>query len=140
VLNLAYNTCLDADLNTINGNGTIIQLWSCNGWHNQQWYFYDTNGFGTAYVIYSRAQLNKILDADLNTICCNGTKVQLWDPVAGNTNQTWIPTHDSSGHYTFWNNYSPRILDADTNGAGRDGTKVQLWDRNGNLNQLWYLV
>jgi hypothetical protein len=140
VLNLAYNNCLDADLNTINGNGTKIQLWECNGWHNQQWYFYDLNGQGTAYIIYSRAQVNRILDADLNTINRNGTTVQLWDYISGNANQTWIPTQDSSGHYTFYNNYSFRILDADLNGRGLNGTRVQLWDRNGNLNQLWYLV
>ena len=29
--------CLDADLGTINGNGTKVQLWTCNGATNQKW-------------------------------------------------------------------------------------------------------
>lgn len=29
--------CLDADLNTIGGNGTTVQLWDCNSQPQQQW-------------------------------------------------------------------------------------------------------
>jgi hypothetical protein len=29
--------CLDADLNTINANGTRVQLWDCNGQPQQKW-------------------------------------------------------------------------------------------------------
>ena len=33
-----YNLrCLDADLNTIGGNGTKVQLWDCNGQPQQNW-------------------------------------------------------------------------------------------------------
>ncbi|WP_251096325.1 RICIN domain-containing protein [Streptomyces sp. Caat 7-52] len=39
--NLASNTCLDADANTISDYGTKIQLWGCiSGSANQQWSYY----------------------------------------------------------------------------------------------------
>ena len=31
--------CLDADLNTINQQGTKVQVWNCSGGSNQQWQF-----------------------------------------------------------------------------------------------------
>ena len=31
--------CLDADLNTIGGDGTKVQLWDCNGQPQQKWYY-----------------------------------------------------------------------------------------------------
>jgi Ricin-type beta-trefoil lectin domain/Ricin-type beta-trefoil lectin domain-like len=35
--NAQSNRCLDADANTIGGNGTKVQLWDCNGRQNQFW-------------------------------------------------------------------------------------------------------
>jgi hypothetical protein len=66
--------CLDADLGN-GANGTKVQLWHCNGWANQQWYFrYPSaavqSGWGFPY--------GKCLDADYHG-SPNGAKVQLWD-------------------------------------------------------------
>jgi hypothetical protein len=74
--------CLDADLNTISGNGTKVQLWNCNGWNNQKW-IYDA----ISHTIYSMYN-GRCLDADLGGIGSNGTRVQLWD-CNGWANQKW---------------------------------------------------
>jgi hypothetical protein len=39
LINGASGKCLDADLNTIGGQGTIVQVWSCSGGLNQIWRF-----------------------------------------------------------------------------------------------------
>ena len=38
-INVASGKCLDADLGTIGGQGTIVQVWSCGGASNQIWSF-----------------------------------------------------------------------------------------------------
>lgn len=38
-VNEASGKCLDADLGTIGGQGTIVQVWSCGGASNQIWTF-----------------------------------------------------------------------------------------------------
>ncbi|HET7014202.1 MAG TPA: RICIN domain-containing protein [Streptosporangiaceae bacterium] len=38
-INVASGKCLDADLGTIGGQGTIVQVWSCAGAANQIWSF-----------------------------------------------------------------------------------------------------
>ncbi|MFD0568033.1 RICIN domain-containing protein [Kitasatospora gansuensis] len=73
--------CLDADLGTINGNGTKVQLWDCNGWDNQIWIWNGTT--------LQTLKNNRVLDADANTIPRDGTRVQLWDR-NGWDNQRWI--------------------------------------------------
>ncbi|WP_214415670.1 RICIN domain-containing protein [Sphaerisporangium fuscum] len=75
----------------------------------------------------------RCLDADLNTIANNGTKVQLWN-CNGWNNQKW--TYDVRTH-TIRSQYNGRCLDADLNTIGNNGTKVQLWDCNGWSNQKW---
>ena len=77
---LSSGRCLDADRNTIPANGTRVQLWDCLGANqtNQGWYFESTSLTGV-YRIRSQFNAGKCLDADLNTISGNGTKVQLWD-------------------------------------------------------------
>lgn len=125
--------CLDSDANT-STDGTIVQLWSCNGQGQQQWtailytptgaYAFHDNKDGPAWC----------LDADL-TQDYNGGKVQIWY-CNGWTNQGWFLSSSSTG--TITSQWRPkRCLDADTNGGGRDGTKVQLWSCNGQANQLW---
>jgi len=37
--NAASGRCLDADLGTIGGQGTIVQVWNCWGNSNQVWWF-----------------------------------------------------------------------------------------------------
>jgi hypothetical protein len=38
-VNVASGKCLDADLGTIGGQATIVQVWSCGGASNQIWSF-----------------------------------------------------------------------------------------------------
>lgn len=114
--------CLDADLNTINGNGTIVQLWDCNGQPQQQWVLGDDGSIRSV-------KNGRCLDADLNTINGNGTKVQLWD-CNGQPQQRWY----YDGFYTH-SGFNARCLDADLNTVGSNGTRVQLWDCNGQPQQ-----
>ena len=39
IINVASGRCLDADLATIGGQGTKVQVWDCSGGANQQWAF-----------------------------------------------------------------------------------------------------
>lgn len=61
----------------------------------------------------------------------NGTKIQIWDCVKGNTNQQW--TINSSGQVRI----GSKCLDV-TDGVNKNGTKVQLWDCvDNNTSQRW---
>ena len=123
---------LDADLLSINANGTKVQLWDGWGGNNQLWHINASiNTSGTIVNAYS----GKCLDADLGTISNNGTKVQLWD-CSGGTNQLWYARSDG----TIVNVYSGRCLDADLNTIDGNGTKVQLWDCWVRNNQKWVSV
>ncbi len=128
------NRCLDADLGTINSNGTRVQLWDCNGWNNQRWYFIQSAWSG--WFLLKSYYNNRCLDADLGTINSNGTRVQLWDCIPGSTNQVWqVITYGSVNFLK--NGAKGRFLDADWN-TNTNGNKVQLWDYTGNSNQQWY--
>lgn len=128
--------CLDANPLPPDTDGSQVYMWDCHGGRNQQWLFHhlNSNNYLIANVYHGR-----ILDADTNTICCNGTKVQLWRHIPGNLNQTWWLWTDGLGLY-IQNNHptaNRRVLDADLWTIGRNGGKVQLWDFNGNNNQSW---
>jgi hypothetical protein len=125
------NRCLDADLGTIGGNGTKVQLWDCLGGSNQQWL---VKRDGTIV----NAQSGRCLDADLNSIGGNGTKVQLWD-CWGGKNQNWSAKGEGEGfpRTDIHNSQSWTCLDADLGTIGGNGTKVQLWDCLGGQNQQW---
>ncbi|KJY28560.1 hypothetical protein VR46_37905, partial [Streptomyces sp. NRRL S-444] len=62
--------CLDVDANG-GGNGTVVQVWQCNGSNQQRWYLWN-NGALESYRF-----PGKCLDADLNGGGNNGTKVQI---------------------------------------------------------------
>ena len=87
------------------------------------------NGDGTIINV----QSNRCLDADLNTIGSNGTKLQLWDCL-GNPNQKW--TRSGAQLRSAQND---ACLDGDTNTIDGDGTKVQLWQclSDTQTNQHW---
>ncbi|MEQ0557676.1 RICIN domain-containing protein [Amycolatopsis sp. NEAU-NG30] len=147
IRSFASGRVLDADTNTLGGNGTKVQLWDDygDGQVNQWWSFGATTVTGV-YKIYNNAS-GRVLDADTNTLGGNGTFVQLWDDYGnGQLNQFWklVDTgyHDGrTGNELYkWVNYaSGRVLDADTNTLGGNGTKVQLWDDYGpgQGNQDW---
>jgi len=80
------NRCLDAEANTINTNGTTVQLWDCiSGNKNQQWRI---EHIGTSIYKIHCYYNDKCLDADRNSNT-NGAKLQLWDCISTNTNQQW---------------------------------------------------
>jgi len=57
-VNVAYNgKCLDADLNTINANGTKVQLWDCNSTPQQTWSGLPASAFRTPCAAYSNGEV-----------------------------------------------------------------------------------
>ena len=126
-MNNLYNfRCLDADLGTIGSNGTKVQLWDCHSDTdtrlNQNWNWITDGITNSAKIVNGTS--GRCLDADLGTIGSNGTKVQLWDCIAGARNQEWVFHSD----WSLSNVYSGRCLDADLGTIGSNGTKIQLWD------------
>jgi hypothetical protein len=122
--------CLDADLNTIGGNGTKVQLWDCNGQLQQRWTYYVDDTIRSS-------KSRKCLDADLNAIGSNGAKVQLW-ACNGSRQQKWTFISGSvNGSLRAISQYNGRCLDADLNTIRRNGTKMQLWDCNAQPQQDW---
>ncbi|MQS16711.1 RICIN domain-containing protein [Streptomyces kaniharaensis] len=123
--------CLDGDLNTINYDGAKVQLWGCNGWDNQSWYWTPAPGLPVGYYTIQNGHGWKCLDGDLNTINYDGAKVQLWG-CNGWDNQTWVWSGSTLQNYHGW-----KCLDGDLNTINYDGAKVQLWGCNGWDNQSW---
>jgi hypothetical protein len=74
-------------------------------------------------VVWNRYN-GKCLDADVNTMGANGTKVQLWD-CNGSLQQQWH-VDPVGGVLQIRSAYSGRCLDADVNTLSRNGTVVQL--------------
>jgi hypothetical protein len=147
IRNFAGGRVLDADTNTIGGNGTKVQLWDDYGaGQTNQWWSFGATDVPGVYKIYNNDG-GRVLDADTNTLGGNGTVVQLWEDLGGSQrNQFWALTdtgyHDAgTGNELYkWVSYaSGRVLDADTNTLGGNGTKVQLWDDYGvgQYNQDW---
>ncbi|MEU5592564.1 RICIN domain-containing protein [Streptomyces sp. NPDC020298] len=81
------------------------------------------------------AKNGRCVDADLNTIGTNGTKVQLWD-CNNSAQQNWVLYGDG----TIRSSKNGKCLDADLNTIGANGTKVQLWDCNNQLQQKWTIT
>jgi hypothetical protein len=103
-------------------DGTLLQIWDCNGGANQQW-THLSNGELQVYG-------NKCLDVP-NKATTQGTRVQIWDCNDG-TNQQW--TLNTNG--TVVGVGSGLCLDV--TGAGTaDGTAVEIWGCNGGTNQQW---
>lgn len=82
------------------------------------------------------------LDANLNTLPANVTRVQTWQ-CNGWANQTWITTvHHTTDNswYTIQNSDGDQCLDANANTLPANGTTVQVWDCNSWGNQEWILI
>jgi hypothetical protein len=81
---------LDADSDTVGGNGGKVQTWGCNGSHNQNWAFDETN-VPRLYRI--RTGVNgKCLDEDNRFGGAALSRLQMWDCLGlGQLNQFfWI--------------------------------------------------
>ena len=128
--------CLDADLNTINANGTKVQLWDCNGSAQQIWYVHSIDGY---YVIQS-ARSGRVLDADPISMWRNGTTVRLWQ-YNGGANQKWSWWFDGLGDGFSSANSPYRSPTRTWSPSGATAPRAQLWDYGwGATQQLWSLV
>jgi hypothetical protein len=115
------NRCLDVP-NQATANGTLLDIWDCNGGANQQWN-YLSNGELQVYG-------SKCLDVP-NHATAAGTRVDIWD-CNGGANQQW--TLNSNG--TVVGRESGLCLDV--TGAGTaNGTAAELWGCTGGSNQQW---
>lgn len=144
----AYGFCLD-DPEANTGNGTQLQIWTCNGTDAQKWDAPQGNGSpGTldflGLVRGGSGQIAGVLDSiaalhhrvvpecvdDPGGNAAAGTQLQLWDCVTGNSNQDW----------TLWADGSVRHagMCLDVAGAGTaEGTPVQLAACTGAVSQRW---
>ncbi|MFI5908433.1 ricin-type beta-trefoil lectin domain protein [Dactylosporangium sp. NPDC051541] len=115
----AANRCLD-----VNGagqaDGTVVQIWDCNGGANQQWTA-TSDGRLTVYG-------SKCLDVPGTA---SGTRARIWT-CNGGAGQQWRVNTDGTITGVALG------LCLDVNGAGTaNGTAVQLWTCNGGSNQQW---
>ncbi len=118
---VSSNRCLDVPGQST-ANGTLLQIWDCNGGANQQWSAL-SNGELQVYG-------NKCLDVP-NHATAAGTRVEIWD-CNGGANQQWTLNSDGSvvGRESG--------LCLDVTGAGTaNGTAVEIWTCNGGSNQKW---
>jgi hypothetical protein len=115
------NRCLDVPA-AATANGTLLDIWDCNGGSNQQWTAL-SNGELQVYG-------NKCLDVPGGATTA-GTKVEIWD-CNGGTNQQW--TLNSDG--TVVGRGSGLCLDVISAGTA-NGTGVDIWTCNGGSNQKW---
>jgi hypothetical protein len=115
------NRCLDVP-GAATANGTLLDIWDCNGGANQQW-AYLSNGELQVYG-------NKCLDVPGHATAA-GTRVEIWD-CNGGANQQWNLNSDG----TVVGRESGLCLDV--TGAGTaNGTAVEIWSCNGASNQKW---
>ncbi|GAA2974822.1 RICIN domain-containing protein [Actinokineospora diospyrosa] len=124
--------CLDADANA-GGNGTRVQVWTCNGSSQQAWLTYSDS-----YRLVN-GRFGRCLDADLNGGGANGTKLQLWD-CNGSTQQSWY--RRGGGDVALYNirfsNNDNTVVDRDANQPG-NGARAQLWVKNFQPQQWWVI-
>ncbi|MFI1092692.1 ricin-type beta-trefoil lectin domain protein [Streptomyces sp. NPDC020917] len=119
---LDSSKCVDADRDS-GANGTVVQLWGCNGGASQAWTY--TNG--------SLLLNGKCLDVG-NQSTANGTPVALWE-CNGGANQKWYAKPDGS----LVSGMSDGICLDDPAAATADGTPLEIWSCNGGANQKWRL-
>ncbi|MER7273103.1 ricin-type beta-trefoil lectin domain protein [Dactylosporangium sp. NPDC000244] len=107
--------CLDVRSSN-SGNGTPVQLYTCNGTGAQQWTYVEAGSTLRAF--------GKCLDIP-NGSTANGAKLQLWD-----CNSTAAQVFIHRADNTYYNPQANKCMD-DPNGSTTSGTQVQIWDCNG---------
>jgi hypothetical protein len=118
---VASNRCLDVPGRST-ANGTLLQIWDCNGGANQQWTLL-SNG---ALQVYG----NKCVDVPGHATTA-GTRVQIWD-CGGGANQQW----NLNANGTVVGRESGLCLDVTGRGTA-NATAVGIWTCNGGSNQQW---
>ncbi len=118
---LGSNRCLDVP-NVSQTDGTLLNIWDCNGGSNQQW----TRTSSDQLTVYG----SKCLDVPGHATSA-GTRVDISTCTNG-ANQQW--TVNASG--TVVGVESGLCLDVTGNGTS-NGTAVEIWTCNGGSNQQW---
>ncbi len=113
--------CLDV-AGSNSANGTVVQLYGCNGTGAQQW----------TRVGDTLRALGKCLDISGGSTA-DGARVQLWD-CNGTGAQRWTYTAGRD----LVNPQANKCLDV-SGGSSADGTPVHLWTCHGGPNQKWNL-
>jgi hypothetical protein len=113
--------CLDVP-NASQTDGTLLNIWDCNGGANQQWTLNSSNQLS----VYG----NKCLDVPGHATTA-GTRVQIWT-CNGGANQQWRLNADG----TVTGVESGLCLDV-TGAATGNGSPVAIWTCNGGANQRW---
>ena len=103
-------------------NGTLLEIWDCNGGSNQQW-TYLSNGELQVYG-------NKCLEVP-GSVKTAGTAGEIWT-CNGGSNQQWNLNADG----TVVGRGSGLCLDVTSAGTA-NGTAVEIWTCNGGSNQQW---
>jgi hypothetical protein len=117
--------CLDIDGNGT-ANGTLLELWDCNGVGGQVW-IQQSNGS------LLNPQSGRCID-DPSDNTTNGTQLQIWD-CNGVTQQKL--SVNAGGPITV---PSGKCMDVAGDDTGGDGSHVQLWDcQSYAADQHWYL-
>ncbi len=117
------NSGLCADVPALSqANGTVLDLWDCNGGANQSW----TATPSKQLMVYG----SKCLEAS-GGATADGTAVVI-DDCDGTGGQQWTVNEDG----TVVNVPSGKCLDA-TGGATASGTPLELWSCTGGTNQKW---
>mgnify|MGYP001246049643 CR=1 FL=1 len=97
------------------------------------------SGSGGGYHDIQNRYSGLVLD-DTGFSTSNGTKIQQWSEVSGQTNQQWSTVPTGDGYYYIQNRYSGLVLD-DTGWSTSNGTQIQQWSEvSGQVNQEWSLV
>ncbi|MFC5720534.1 CAP domain-containing protein [Streptomyces gamaensis] len=117
--------CLDVRSGST-GNGTPVQLYSCNGTDSQKWTYTEQPGEVGATV----TAFGKCLDV-ASSGTTDGTKVQLWD-CNGSGAQKWVRYLGD----TLVNPQSGKCLDV-PGGNTVDGNALQIYTCNGTDSQKW---
>ncbi|WP_242589624.1 M57 family metalloprotease [Corallococcus macrosporus] len=121
---LASNRCLDVK----DGNaaqGTVTQLWECNGTAAQQWSLTAQGELRSSLapnLCLDVAGGNPAQGTAVQIYGCNGTAAQRWTVVGGSLRSALAP------------NLCLDVFNAST----ALGTKIQVWECNGTNAQNWY--
>ena len=123
---------------------------SCSSYGNRNFYNLFTNWFGDAkMVVQSNVNIpngtyrlragdsDKFLDVS-GGATGNGTNIQLWEYVEGNT-QEWQFTRLSNGLYTLRNPRSGKYLDV-AGASTASGANVEIWQDTGACAQQWAVM
>ncbi|MEV0431357.1 ricin-type beta-trefoil lectin domain protein [Micromonospora sp. NPDC050495] len=113
--------CLDVYQGGIT-DGTVVQLWNCNGTDAQIWDYQTADGH------IKNLKSGKCLDSGGVT---NGLQAKIWTCL-NHVNQVWRPQPDG----TLKNPNSNKCLDL-LNYGTTAGTVVQLWDCQADWDQVW---